>query len=183
MARRVEYFGEPVLTLAQVAYQCRVEPEDMAPELIEQIIIPGVTAQCESKTGAAIRGAVYEEEWPADRQGGHALDVGQASEIVSVFSLQASGSWVEQVGPFVLRRDQRESFLHFPAGRPAGRLRIRYKAALDVELHPGVRNWLLMAAATIYRHPEVFLVAQTLAELPSTFLDHLVADITVPPRF
>ncbi|MDP1114583.1 hypothetical protein, partial [Klebsiella pneumoniae] len=96
-------------------------------ELIEQIIIPGVTAQCESKTGAAIRGAVYEEEWPADRQGGDALDVGQATEIVSVFALQASGSWVEQVGPFDLRQGQRESFLHFPAVRPAGRLRIRYK--------------------------------------------------------
>ncbi|MDR6580054.1 hypothetical protein [Pseudomonas extremaustralis] len=183
MARRIGYIGDPVLTLAQVAFQCRVEPEDMAPELIEQIIIPGVTAQCESKTGAAIRGAVYEEEWPADRQSGHALDVGQASEIVSVFAQQASGSWVEQVGLFDLRRDQRESFLHFPAGRPSGRLRIRYKAALDIDLHPGVRNWLLMAAATIYRHPELFLVAQTLAELPSTFLDHLVADITVPPRF
>ena len=40
-----------------------------------------------------------------------------------------------------------------------------------------------MAAATIYRHPEMFLVGQTLAELPSTFLDHLVAEVTVPPRF
>lgn len=183
MARRIEYIGEPVLTLDQVAFQCRVEPEDMAPELIEQIIIPGVTTQCESKTGAAIRGAVYEEEWPADRQSGHALDVGQASEIVSVLSQQASGSWVEQVGPFDLRRDQRESFLHFPVARPVGRLRIRYKAGLEMDIHPGVRNWLLMAAATIYRHPEMFLVGQTLSELPSMFLDHLVAEITVPPRF
>ena len=183
MARRIEYFGDPVLTLDQVAFQCRVEPEDMAPELIEQIIIPGVTTQCESKTGAAIRGAVYEEEWPADRQSGHALDVGQASEIVSVFSRQADGGWVEQAGPFDLRQDQRESFLHFPVARPAGRLRIRYKAGLDISLHPGVRNWLLMAAATIYRHPEMFLVGQTLSELPSAFLDHLVAEITVPPRF
>ncbi|NMY45282.1 hypothetical protein [Pseudomonas sp. WS 5027] len=183
MARRIEYFGDPVLTLEQVAFQCRVEPEDMAPELIEQIIIPGVTAQCESKTGAAIRGAVYEEEWPADRPSGHALDVGQATEIVSVLSQQASGGWVEQVGPFDLRQDQRESFLHFPAVRPAGRLRIKYKAKLDIDLYPGVRNWLLMAAATIYRHPEIFLVGQSLAELPSTFLDHLVAEITVPPRF
>lgn len=183
MARRIEYFGEPVLTLEQVAFQCRVEPEDMEPALIEQIIIPGVTAQCESKTGAAVRGAVYEEEWPADRQSGHALDVGQATEIVSVLSQQASGSWVEHAGPFDLRQDQRESFLHFPAVRPGGRLRIRYKAGLDLDLNPGVRNWLLMAAATIYRHPEMFLVGQALAELPSTFLDHLVAEITVPPRF
>ena len=183
MARRIEFLGEPVLTLDQVAFQCRVEPEDMAPELIEQIIIPGVTGQCESKTGAAIRGAVYEEEWPADRQDGHALDVGQATEIVSVFAQQGSGAWVEYAGPFDLRQDQRESFLHFPAARPAGRLRIRYKAGLDISLHPGVRNWLLMAAATIYRHPEMFVVGQGLAELPSTFLDHLIADLTVPPRF
>lgn len=183
MARRIEYFGDPVLTLEQVAFQCRVEPEDMAPELIEQIIIPGVTSQCESKTGAAIRGAVYEEEWSADRRSGHALDVGQATEIVSVLSQQAEGDWVEQVGTFELRQDQRESFLHFPTARPPGRIRIRYKAGLDMDTHPGVRNWLLMAAATIYRHPEMFLVGQTLSELPSTFLDHLVAEITVPPRF
>lgn len=183
MARRIEYFGDPVLTLEQVAFQCRVEPEDMEPALIEQIIIPGVTTQCESKTGASIRGAVYEEEWPADRPNGHALDVGQANEVVSVLSQQPDGTWVDQPGTFELRQDQRESFLYFPASRPAGRLRIRYKAALDLDLNPGVRNWLLMAAATIYRHPEIFLVGQTLAELPSAFLDHLVADITVPPRF
>ena len=183
MARRIEYFGEPVLTLAQVAFQCRVEPEDMEPALIEQIIIPGVTAQCESKTGASIRGAVYEEEWPADRPSGHALDVGQANEVVSIFAQLPDGTWAEQARPYELRQEQRESFLSFPAARPSGRLRIRYKAGLDLELNPGVRNWLLMAAATIYRHPEMFLVGQTLAELPSTFLDHLVAEITVPPRF
>jgi hypothetical protein len=183
MARRIEYFGDPALTLDQVAFQCRVEPEDMEPALIEQIIIPGVTAQCESKTGAAIRGAVYEEEWPADRPSGHALDVGQANEVVSIFAQQPDGTWSEAIGPFELRQEQRESFLFFPVARPGGRLRIRYKASLDLDLNPGVRNWLLMAAATIYRHPEMFLVGQTLAELPSTFLDYLVAEITVPPRF
>jgi hypothetical protein len=183
MARRIEYFGEPVLTLEQVAFQCRVEPEDMEPALIEQIIIPGVTTQCESKTGASIRGAVYEEEWPAGFASGHALDIGQATEVVSVDVRQFDGSWAAHTGSIELRQDQRESFLSFPSGRPSGALRIRYKAGVDLNLHPGVRNWLLMAAATIYRHPEMFLVGQTLAELPSTFLDHLVAEVTVPPRF
>jgi hypothetical protein len=183
MARRIEYFGDPVLTLEQVAFQCRVEPEDMEPALIEQIIIPGVTTQCESKTGAAIRGAVFEEEWPADWPSGHALDVGQANEVVSILAQQPDGTWAEQVASYELQQGQRESLLFFPAARPGGRLRIRYKAALDFDLNPGVRNWLLMAAATIYRHPEMFLVGQTLAELPSAFLDHLVAEITVPPRF
>ncbi|MCP1487985.1 hypothetical protein J3D48_004298 [Pseudomonas fluorescens] len=183
MARRIEYSGAPVLTLAQVAFQCRLEPEDMEPELIEQIIIPGVTTQCESKTGASIRGALYEEEWPALFASGHALDIGQATEVVSVEVRQPDGSWSVYVGTFELQQGQRESFLSFPGGRPSGALRIRYKAGVDLDLHPGVRNWLLMAAATIYRHPEVFLVGQSLSELPSAFLDHLVADITVPPRF
>ncbi|AWY39424.1 hypothetical protein DKY63_05700 [Pseudomonas putida] len=183
MARRIEYFGEPVLTLAQVAFQCRVEPEDMEPELIEQIIIPGVTSQCESKTGAALRGATYEEDWPVSFASGHALDIGQASEIVSIMLQQADGTWAAESAPFELQQGPRESFLHFHGARPTGPLRIRYKAGLDLDLYPGVRNWLLMAAATIYRHPEMFMVGQSLAELPSTFLDHLVADITVPPRF
>lgn len=183
MARRIEYVGDPVLTLEQVAFQCRLEPEDMEPGLIEDIIIPGVTTQCESKTGAGIRGAIYEEDWPIAFPSGHALDVGQASEIVSVRVRQSDGTWVEHAGPLELQQGQRESFLLFPAGRPSGVLRIRYKASTDLALHPGVRNWLLMAAATILRHPEMFLVGQSLSELPSEFLDHLVAEITVPPRF
>lgn len=183
MARRIEYLGDPVLTLAQVAFQCRVEPEDMEPVLIEQIVIPGVTAQCESKTGAAVRAALYEEDWPATFASGHALDMGQATEIVSIMSQQPDGTWAAQTAPFELQQGQRESYLFFPGGRPVGPLRVRYKAGLDLDLNPGVRNWLLMAAATIYRHPEMFLVGQTLAELPSAFLDHLVADVAVPPRF
>lgn len=183
MARRIEYVGDPALTLAQVAFQCRVEPEDMEPEFIEQIIIPGVTAQCESKTGAAIRGAIYEEDWPASFASGHALDVGQASEIVSIVAQQPDGTWTDQPSPFELQQGSRESLLFFPSTRPPGRLRIRYKAGINLDSHPGVRNWLLMAAATVYRHPEMFLVGQTLSELPSEFLDHLVADVTVPPRF
>lgn len=183
MARRIEYFGEPVLTLEQVAFQCRLEPEDMEPGLIKDIIIPGVTTQCESKTGAGIRGAIYEENWPPAFPSGHALDVGQATEVVSVKLRQADGTWSDYAGPIVLEQGQRESFVSFPSGRPAGALRIRYKAGTDLDLHPGVRNWLLMAAATIHRHPEMFLVGQSLSDLPSDFLDHLVAEITLPPRF
>lgn len=183
MARRIEYFGDPVLTLEQVAFQCRLEPEDMEPGLISDIIIPGVTTQCESKTGAGIRGAIYEEDWPAAFPSGHALDIGQATEVVSVKVRQPDGAWIDHAGPVDLEQGQRESFVSFPAGRPAGALRIRYKAGTDLDLHPSVRNWLLMAAATIHRHPEMFLVGQSLSELPSDFLDHLVAEITVPPRF
>lgn len=183
MARRIEYIGDPVLTLAQVAYQCRMEPEDLQPELIEQIVIPGVTGQCESRTGAAIRGALYEEEWPAHFGSGLPLDTGQANEIVSIAAQQSDGTWLALSGPFELRQGQRESFLYFPCGRPAGVLRIQYKAGLNLDAYPSVRNWLLMAAATAIRNAELFVVGQSLAELPSSFLAHLVDEITVPPRF
>lgn len=183
MARRIAYTGEPVLTLEQVAYQCRAESEDLQPELINQIIIPGVTAQGESRTGAAIREALYEEDWPAHYPSGHSLDVGQAVAVESVMLLGASGAPVEFTGAVELIQGSKESYLAFPDGRPDGRLRIRYHAGVDLDAHPGVVSWLLMAAETAFAQRGLLIVGQTLTEVPSGFVDHLLADITVPPRF
>ena len=183
MARRIAYEGEPVLTLQEVAYQCKIEPEDMEPELIEQIIIPGVTSQCESKTGAAIRRALYEEHWPQGHGSGQPLDVGQVLEVESVIALAADGSDSQQPVVVELRCSAREGFLHFPGGRPAAALRIRYRAGVDLDVHPGARSWMLMAAATAYKQRETLVTGQTLVQLPSSWLDHLLADITVPARF
>jgi len=183
MARRIAYTGAPVLTLDQVAYQCRAEPEDLQPELIDMIIIPGVTAQCESKTGAAIREATYEEDWPAHYLSGRALDVGQAVAIESVLLLGGSGPPVEFAGRTEVIQTGKESYLRFPDGRPEGMLRIRYRAGVDLQAHPGVLSWMLMAAETAFSHRGVLVAGQTLTELPSSFVDHLLADITVPPRF
>lgn len=183
MARRIAYTGAPVLTLEQVAFQCRAEPEDLQPELINDIIIPGVTSQGESRTGAGIREAQYEEDWPASYPSGHALDVGQVVAIESVLVLGESGVGEPYAGALELRQGGKESYLEFPGGRPAGRLRIRYRAGVDLEAYPGVRSWLLMAAETAFTHRGMLVVGQALSELPSSFLDHLLADITVPPRF
>ncbi|MDU9391545.1 hypothetical protein [Pseudomonas sp. zfem002] len=183
MARRIAYTGAPVLTLEQVAFQCNAEPEDLQTELIDHIIIPGVTAQGESKTGAAIREAIYEEDWPAGYPSGHSLDVGQVVTIESIHILGDAGSPVPFSGPVELILGGKESYLEFPAGRPAGRLRIRYRACVDLEAHPGVLSWLLMAAETAFTHRGQLVVGQSLAEIPSSFVDHLLADITIPPRF
>ncbi|WP_313430911.1 hypothetical protein [Pseudomonas sp.] len=183
MARRIAYTGAPVLTLEQVAYQCRAEPEDLQPELVDQIIIPGVTAQGESKTGAAIREAIYEEDWPAAYPSGHSLDVGQVVAVESVVVLGETGQVTPFTGQLELSQGGKESYLLFPGGRPAGRLRIRYRAGVDLEAYPGVLSWLLMAAETAFTHRGLLVVGQSLAEVPANFLDHLLADITVPPRF
>ncbi|MDH4873021.1 hypothetical protein [Pseudomonas sp. BN515] len=183
MARRIAYQGDPVITLEDVARQCQAEVEDLQRELVEQVIIPGVTAQAEARTGAAIRPAEYEEEWPESYGSGHALDVGQAGEVVSVKRVLGDGTTEDLADAYRLERGQRESFLHFPNGRPAGVLRIRYKAAYDPAAHPGVKLWLLMHAATAHEHRETMVNGTSLAELPSGFTDALLAEIEVPPRF
>jgi hypothetical protein len=183
MARRIAYIGEPVLTLEQVAYQCRLEPEDTVPELIEQIIIPGVTAQAEERTGAGIRLAEYEEEWPAHYPSGHSLDIGQARTVVAISQILADGSEQELAVAYYLRNRGKESFLFFPDGRPGGELLIRYQAGTDLDVVPSVRTWLLMQAATAHENRETLVIGTILAELPASMLDTLLAPITVPPRF
>lgn len=183
MARRIAYEGDQPISLEEVARQCRVEPADLQPELIEGVIIPGVVAQAEARTGAAVRAAVYVEEWPESYGSGHSLDVGQASEIVSVSRVGDDGTLEPLAVTTRLQREQRESFLHFPAGRPAGVLAIRYKAGADLAAYQGIKLWLLMAAATAYEFRETLVVGTILAELPTHFTDSLLAEIEVPPRF
>ncbi|WCD82991.1 hypothetical protein [Pseudomonas sp. TUM22785] len=183
MARRIAYLGEPVLTLAQVAQQCRLEPSDLQTELIEQVIIPGVTAQCEALTGAAIREARYEEDWPVHYHAGRSLDIGQAHTIERIERVHADGQLQALDDSHLLYQGMRESQLEFPGGRPPGRLRIRYRAGVDLDVHPGVRNWLLMNAATAFEYRETLVTGAQLQPLPSSFLDSLLADITLPPRF
>lgn len=183
MGRRIAYIGEPVLTVEQVAFQCRLEPEDVQEELISGIIIPGVTAQAEAKTGAGIRTAEYEDHWPESRPSGHALDVGQAGEIISISRLTRSGAVEPLNVAYYLRVDDRESFLFFTDGRPPGELLIRYTAGADLDRCPAVRTWLLMQTATAHEFRETLVSGVSLAELPGSMLDVLLADITVPPRF
>lgn len=178
MARRIEYTGQPVLTLEQVMDQCREDADSIQTDLVTGVIIPGVTAQAEAKTGAAIREAVYEEIWPESRLSGAALDVGQAFELVSI---QRGEEDLTSQGQ--LEQGSRETRLHFPAGRPAGALVIRYKAGVDLAAYPSVLSWLLLQAATAYGYREAMITGTILTELPSGYLDSLLSDITLPPRF
>lgn len=185
MARRIEYTGDQVITVADVAAQCRVEADDLQADLVELVIIPGVTAQAESRTGAAIRAAVYEDEWPASYASGSPLDAGQAREVLGIGRVEVDGS-VTDLQPLPVHRleiGQRESFLHFPQGRPAGHLVIRYRAGADLAAYPAVRQWLLLQCGAVYEHRESVVVGTIVASLPESFLDHLLAEITVPPRF
>lgn len=183
MARRIAYTGAPVFTPEDIAAWRRNDAVLLEADLLRNVIIPGVVAQAEARTGAALQDARYVETWPAGYPSGHALDVGQAKEIESVDLLSADGVPVPSGAVYYLQREQRESFLHFPAGRPAGVLQITYIAGADLVAYPTVRNWLLMHIGTVYAQRESLVIGGSVAELPSGFLDSMLADITVPPRF
>ena len=179
MARRLRYSGEAVLTLEQVADQVLGLAPDQH-DLVTKVIIPAVTAQAETITGAAIRRAEYVEDWLAGGRRGGWLDIGQADKIVKVQILGGSGDLPEQA--YELEQGSLQSRLqlrgvsHLP-------LRITYEAGTDLEVHPEVRQWLLMQAATLYAQREVLITGTIVARLPESFIDTMLAGITVPPRF
>ena len=183
MARRIAYTGAPVITPQIVAEWRRNDAVLVESDLLTNIIIPGVVAQCESRTGAAIQAARYVETWPEHYGSGRALDVGQATEVESVDVLSADGAPVPSGAVHYLQQEQRESYLHFPAGRPAGVLRITYVAGVDLAAYPAVLNWLLLHIGTVYAQRESLVVGTGVVELPRGFTDHMLAEITVPPRF
>lgn len=183
MARRKQYTGEPVITPEDVAAHRRNDSVLVEADLLRDIIIPGVVAQCEARTGAAIQAARYIETWPAGYASGHALDIGQAHTVESVDLVSADGAPVPSGAAHYLQQEMRESYLHFPNGRPAGVLQITYQAGVDLAAYPSVRTWLLMQVGTVYAQRETLVVGATVAELPSSFLDSMLSDIELPPRF
>lgn len=183
MARRIGYTGDPVITLADVARQCRVEEGDLQPELIEGVIIPAVTAQAEARTGAAIRTALYEEDWSFGYRRDRAFDVGQVKEVVSVQRVLGGGRLEPLTSLPWLRYVGTESLPEFDEELHPGPLRVHYTAGTDLAVHPGVRMWLLLSAATAYEFRESLIAGMTVVEIPATYTDVLLADITLPPRF
>ncbi|GGH62170.1 hypothetical protein GCM10010975_26590 [Comamonas phosphati] len=178
MARRIRYTGDPVLTVSEVVDWVREDPASVQTALINDLVIPTVTAQCEADTGAAIRQAEYVEDWPAGTSS-RALDVGQATEIISVASPLA-GAVPLPADQYSLQVGQRVSVLTVPPG--SGALRIAYKAGVDLQAYPSVRAWMLMYAATLWAQREIIAQGgQT--PLPSPFLASMLSDIMVPPRF
>lgn len=183
MAQRIAYTGAPVLTAQDIAAWRRNDAVLLEAALLNDIIIPGVIAQAEARTGAAIREAQYIEIWPETRHNGHHLDVGQVKRVDAVDVLSADGVPVPSGAAFHLRKGQHECTLHFAGGKPAGVLQITYTAGVDLAVYPSVRNWLLLTVGSVYAQRESLVIGASVAELPASFMDSMLADITVPPRF
>lgn len=189
MARRIEYTGTPVLTPDDVAAWLKCDAVDLDVALVESIIIPSVTAQCEARTGAAIREAIYEERLqncPMDLKNGYAvwpLDVGQVKSVVSIHSIHPDGSTAPVDMPFYLQQGLHESSLIFMLETPFLPLQIRYVAGVDLVAYPSIRAWMLLQAGTLHAQRESLIVGAVCSQMPHAFLDEMLSEITVPPRF
>lgn len=194
MALLIAFTGPEPLTYEDVVAQCRLDPDDddsTERDLIERIVIPAARGLAEEATGAAIRKGRYRDHLPRVPAGNaFAATMGQAFELESIALGATVGAALLDPSAAYLVNSGKESFLYTQQGLPwrdvAGScpqgLMVTYLAGIDIENHPSVRHYLLLAAAWAYRHRELLVLGQTLNELPDRYLLTLLAGITVPPR-
>ncbi|WP_034207206.1 hypothetical protein [Burkholderia cepacia] len=183
----VEYLDdvEP-LTFEEVAMQCRIDDDDER-EFVENIVIPCARQAAERKSGAAIRKARYVERLAGFPAGEFSLSVGQVLSVDSIEARDATGSAskLDPSGYEVVQLGRETLCAPLGAARwpSASVVTITYQAGIDIDEHPSVRSWMLLAAAWAYDHRELFSEGQTVAQIPDGYADLLLDSITVPPRF
>ena len=194
MSVLLAHTGPEPLTYEDVVIQCHLDPDDedtAERDLIERIIIPAARGLVERTTGAAIRKGRYRDHLPViPASNVFAITTGQAYELESIVLGVTPGSPVLDAALCYLVNIGKESLLYTQQGKPwrdvAGSspqgMMVTYLAGIDIDQHPSVRHYLLLAAAWAYRHRELLSIGQTLHELPERYLLTLVDGITVPPR-
>jgi len=175
----IEYVGDEVITFSDVAAQCRVDTDDER-AWIESVVIPSARQAAESRTGSAIREAVYEERVTGPIAREIDLSIGQAHTMQRV-EIRVGNEWREaNNAAYDFIKSQRVSTL-LPIGSElmsASGIRMTYIAGANLEKFPGVRSWMLRAAAWMYAHREFGVT-----NLPMVFDDDLLMPITQVPRF
>lgn len=194
MALLITHTGPEPLTYEDVVIQCHLDPDDddtAERDLIERIIIPAARGLAEQATGASIRKGRYRDHIPViPASNVFAVTQGQAFDLESIVLGVTSGAPTLDASAGYLVNGGQESLLYTQHGQtwreivghcPQGMM-VTYLAGIDIDDHPSVRHYLLLAAAWAYRHRELLSIGQTLHEMPERYLLTLLAGITVPPR-
>lgn len=168
MATLLEYLDEEPLCLSDVMTHCRVDADDDR-SYLEDVVIPSARAMAESRSGAAIRMAHYQEVLVA----GTRLSIGN---VVAVDSAEVDGSPVL----FTVEEKLRRVAVCSEAAR--GRfMMVKFRAGIeDLSSFPTVRSWLLLACGSLYRERE--LGGEETAERMKNF-DTLLQPIMLPNTF
>lgn len=181
----VEYLEDEPVSLEAFDAQARVISDDER-QYVESVILPGARQAAETRSGAAIRSARYAERLVRFPAGEIILSIGQVTEIERIEWRDSRGVMVPLVPEaYELVSDGRESRLAMLGGGAwpvASAVKILVKAGTDLEKHPSVRQWILLAAAWMYEQRELF-GAKEIFEMPQGYADGLLASIAVLPRF
>jgi hypothetical protein len=184
MAEFLEWIdAEEPLTVDQVASQARLDA-DVAGELatyISTIIVPGARQLAETRSGSAIRKAKYRDTLQAVPRGAVLLDMGQAYELSSV---SIAGTALDPAAYRLVKVDRDRQVRPTAECWPAqGEMVVEYSAGVDVAQYPSVVQWMLLAAAWMIEQPAMFTVGDAVESLPTSYVDGLLAPVSVPARF
>lgn len=165
---------EPV-TVDEVKANCRIL-HDAEDAFIEDVIIPAARKLAETRAGAAIRPARYEDILPSLER--YPLSLGQVYEVEKV----AVAGVELDAAAFSLIDLGREALIDAP-GFADAIATVTYKAGVkDMLKEPGLKAWLLLAAGWFYQQRELFVKGQAVQQMPRSFVDALLDPITQPPR-
>jgi len=171
MATLVSYTSDEPLTVDEVKAHCRVDSDD-EDAYITHVVIPGARSLAESRTGSIIRKGTFTETIAL----GEALSVGQ---VISVDTVEIDGVEVA----FTVAGKGRRTIVQ-SAGNEGKEAVVSFTAGTDVAQYPGVKSWLLLAAAWMYNHREIMAAGpNAFNEMPKSYVDALLVQIEVPSPF
>lgn len=171
MATLVSYTGDEPLTPGEVKAHCRVDSDD-EDAYITDVVIPGARSLAESRTGSIIRKGTFTESIKV----GESLSVGQ---VMSVDAVEIEGVEVA----FTVSEKGRRTIVQ-SAGNEGKEAVVSFTAGTDVAQYPGVKSWLLLAAAWMYSHREIMTAGpNAFNEMPKSYVDALLVPIEVPAPF
>ena len=169
---------EPV-PVDDVKKQCLID-HDEDDEFLKSIIIPTARQLAETKAGSAIRKGLYREFFPKLPAGAIYLGRGCAFEMVRVLV----GNAEQDVAAFPLQDLGNDVIVTpDPALSLMGAVTFEYKAGIDIENFPTVKQWILLACAWLYEQRELLMQGQPVQAIPSTYVDALLVPITTSARF
>lgn len=163
----IKYIADEPLTLNEAKTQCKADDDD--DDLLTNLVIPASRALAESKTGSAIRLAVYQEDFSNMRQ--IILPVGGVCKINSVKSNDVEIPYAS----IISRRLTVISTNTDASGS------VTFEAGIDIKNYPDVKAWMLLACGWLYMNRELLIANGSLSAPP--IAESLLSAISVPTGF
>lgn len=147
---------------------------------LESVVIPAARQLAETRSGAAIRRASFQDHRAAVPRGAIQLGMGQA---YSIESITIAGQLQDPSTYSLLVIDKDPRVVPATGYWPHGSVTVVYQAGIDdMTRYPSVKNWMLLAATWMIEQPSMFTLEQAVQSMPASYVDSLLAPISVDCR-